>query len=246
MGLVPIPGICGQVNGSVVPGMVCIEAGQSAFGDIYAWFRDVLLWPLKYFSSSGEGKGFTDEIEKDLISGLCVAAEQVDVGSSGILALDWMNGRRSPDANPYLKGAISGLSLGADAPRIFRALVEATAFGAKKILDKYKEVGIPMHEGISVMGGVARKSPFVMQVLSDVLDAPVKVARSENTCALGAAMFAAVVAGIYPNIKEAQKSMGAGFDLFYNPDPKNVRIYQALYEQYNQLGRFIEGFCGRE
>ena len=241
----PIPGICGQVDGSVVPGMVCIEAGQSGFGDIYAWFRDVLLWPFKDLKLSGAEKDFAEAISQGLIARLSAAAEQVAAGSSGVLSLDWMNGRRSPDANPYLKGALTGLSLGTDAPRIFRSLVEATAFGSRKIMDRYKEAGIPMDKGITVMGGVARKSAFVMQVLADVLNAPVKVARSENACALGAAMFAAVVAGIYPNIQAAQKSMGSGFDLFYEPNPDHVKIYQALYDQYNELGSFTEGVCSK-
>lgn len=246
MKLDPIPGICGQVNGSVIPDMVSIEAGQSAFGDIYAWFKEVLLWPLKDLGLSGEEKDFSDKISNGLIFRLSAAAEQIGMRSSGILALDWMNGRRSPDANPYLKGALTGLGLGTDAPGIFRSLVEATAFGSKKIMDRYKEAGIPMHNGITVMGGVARKSPFVMQVLSDVLDAPVKVVRSGNACALGAAMFASVVAGIYPTIGEAQKNMGSGFDMFYKPNPQNVKVYQSLYEQYNQMGRFIEGTCDRK
>lgn len=236
----PISGICGQVEGSVLPGMMCIEAGQSGFGDIYAWFKDVLLWPLKDSALFLEEKVFLEDISKELIPRLSAAAEQVEVGSSGVFATDWMNGRRSPDANPYLKGALTGLSLGTDAPRIFRALVEATAFGSKKIMDRYKEAGIPMNEGITVMGGVARKSPFVMQVLCDVLDAPVKVVRSDNSCALGAAMFAAVVAGIYADISEAQKTMGAGFDIVYNPNPENVRAYRKMYNKYIKLGNFIE------
>ena len=130
-------------------------------------------------------------------------------------------------------------SLGSDAPRIFKALVEATAFGAKKIVDRFREQGLTI-EGIIALGGVAKKSPYVMQVLSDVLNMPIKVVRSEHTCALGASMFAAVVAGVYPNIQEAQKSMGKGFDTEYYPIPENVIKYPVLFEKYSEIGRYIE------
>lgn len=239
----PIPGICGQVNGSVIPGLISMEAGQSAFGDVYAWFKDVLLWPLKNSPVAGL-EGFPiHKIESGIIASLSKAAAMVPPGSSGVLAVDWLNGRRSPNANPYLKGALAGLTLGTDAPKIFRALVEATAFGSKKIMDHFEEAGIPRLDGLTVMGGVARKSPFVMQIMADVLNTPIKVVRSENACALGASMFAAVVAGIYPDVREAQKQMGAGFDLFYQPDPANVPIYQKLYNQYNQFCLCNEGSC---
>ncbi len=242
----PVSGICGQVSGSVIPDLISLEAGQSAFGDVYAWFKDVLIWPLLHDRFSEQEKLLLDKIKSGLIARLSHAAALVQPGSSGVLAVDWLNGRRSPDANPYLKGALSGLTLGTDAPRIFRALVEATAFGSKKIMEHYKEAGIPLQEDITVMGGVARKSPFVMQILADVLNAPIKVVRSENVCALGAAMFAAVVAGIYPNVQKAQERMGSGCDLFYQPDPLNAPLYQKLFEQYKLQGGFIEKLAKRK
>jgi L-ribulokinase len=155
------------------------------------------------------------------------------------VALDWLNGRRTPDANQALTGAITGLTLGSDAPKIFRALVEATAFGAKKIVDRFIAEGVPI-KGVIALGGVAKKSPFVMQTVADVLNMKIKVARSEQTCALGAAMFAAVAAGIYPTIKHAQKAMGQGFEKEYRPIAQNAKKYQAQYEKYSKLADFVE------
>jgi L-ribulokinase len=230
-----INGISGQVDGSIIPNMLGMEAGQSAFGDIYAWYRDLLIWPLKTFLT--EDNPVYKEIKSKLLLELSEKASRLP--SNDIVALDWMNGRRTPDANPHLKGMIGNLTLGSDAPRIFKALVEATAFGAKKIIDRLTEHGLTI-EGIIALGGVAKKSPYVMQVLSDVLNMPIKVVRSEHTCALGAAMFAAVVAGVYPTIEGAQKNMGKGFDNQYNPIPENVKKYPALFEKYSEIGSFFE------
>jgi len=235
-----IHGICGQVEGSIIPGMLGMEAGQSAFGDIYAWFRDLLLWPLSNsLQKSQENDLFFSTLKSSLIQELSNAANKIPAGSFEILALDWLNGRRTPDANQYLKGAIIGLTLSTDAPKIFRALVESTAFGAKRIIERFKEEGIPI-EGVIALGGVAKKSPFVMQILTDVLNVPIKVVRSENACALGASMFAAVAAGIYKNVKEAQTKMGSGFESNYIPIPENVAIYEILYRKYLKLGSFVE------
>jgi L-ribulokinase len=150
-----------------------------------------------------------------------------------------MNGRRTPDANQNLKGAIAGLSLGTDAPQIFRALVEATAFGSKAIIDRFISEGVRI-DGVIALGGVAKKSPFVMQVVCDILNMPIKVARSEQACALGSAMAAAVVAGVYKTTSEAQQKMGGGFETEYRPIPANVEKYKKLYQDYLALGGFIE------
>jgi L-ribulokinase len=239
-----IRGICGQVDGSIIPGMTGMEAGQSAFGDVYAWFRDVLMWPLENvlprLSTRGINmEGILPEIRSGILAELSLKASVLPAGGSGILALDWMNGRRTPDANQHLRGAITGLTLGSDAPAIFRALVEATTCGARKIVERFGEEGVPI-KGIIALGGIAKKSPFVMQVLSDVLNKPIKVVRSEQTCALGAAMFAAVVAGIYPDIREAPSNMGKGFETTYHPIQGNVVKYERLYEDYSALGGYIE------
>jgi L-ribulokinase len=240
-----VRGICGQVDGSIVPGMLGMEAGQSAFGDIYAWFKNVLLWPAEQIIASSAllddaaKASMIAEISARIIPELTKAAELIPIEESSIVALDWMNGRRTPDANQNLKGVISGLNLGSDAPRIFRALVEATAFGSKAIVDRFRNEGIRI-DGVIALGGVAKKSTFVMQIVCDVLNMPIKVARSEQACALGSAMAAAVVAGVYPDLSEAQKNMGGGFEKTYTPNAQNAEAYAKLYEKYLALGKLIE------
>ena len=240
-----VKGICGQVDGSIVPGMLGLEAGQSAFGDIYAWFKRLLEWPLENILAESSlldeatKQKVLDETSDKIIAKLSEEAAKIPIGESGIVALDWMNGRRTPDANQNLKGAIAGLNLGSDAPRIFRALVEATAFGSKAINDRFIAEGVRI-DGVIALGGVAKKSPLVMQIVADVLNMPIKVARSEQACALGSAMAAAVVAGIYPNTAEAQKKMGGGIETEYHPIPENVEKYQELYEKYKRFGKFVE------
>lgn len=245
-----VSGICGQVDGSVIPGMLGLEAGQSAFGDVYAWFKNLLAWTLD--EVVGKSQLLTEELKKQLIEEatariipeLTVAAEQIPPGETGIIALDWLNGRRTPDANQALKGAIFGLNLGSDAPKIFRALVEATCFGAKKIVDRFQEEGVPI-KGVIGLGGVAKKSPFVMQTMADVLNQPIKIARSEQTCALGAAMFAATAAGIHADVSQAMNAMGAGFDAEYHPDAARAAVYERMYRDYEEVGAFAEGFYGK-
>src|SRR4030095_5674202 len=165
-----VKGICGQVPGSIIPGMMGLEAGQSAFGDAYAWFKNVLTWPLLNIliqSSSiapETAKNLTNEISGKLIGELSKQAEQIPLEEDNEAAVDWLNGRRTPDANQLLKGAITGLSLGSNAPGIFRAIVESTCFGAKAIADRFIGEGIPV-KGLIGLGGVARKSPFIMQMM---------------------------------------------------------------------------------
>lgn len=242
-----VRGICGQVDGSIVPGMVGLEAGQSAFGDIYAWFRKLVMWPVEHIISESDlldedtRAKLREETEDKVLARLTEEAEKIPVGESGIIALDWMNGRRTPDANQALRGAIMGLTLGSDAPRIFKALVEATCFGSRKIVDRFKEEGIEI-KNVVALGGVAKKSPFVMQVMADVLNMPIRVAKSEQTPALGAAMLAAVAAGIFPDTDEAKKAMGAGFDAEYYPDAEQTKKYDKLYKAYEDFGSFIESY----
>jgi L-ribulokinase len=246
-----VKGICGQVDGSIMPGMEGMEAGQSAFGDIYAWFKKLLMWPIDNILASSavigseEKENLRDEISSGIIAKLAEEAAKIPVGESSIIALDWMNGRRTPDADQSLKGAISGLTLGSDAPCIFKAFVEATAFGSKAIIDRFISEGVRV-EGVIALGGVAKKSPFVMQTLADVLNMPIQTVQSEQTCALGAAMCASVVAGIQTDLSAAQKCMGKGFDKTYIPCPENVALYKRHYDRYCALGKRIEELNGLE
>lgn len=240
-----IAGICGQVDGSVIPGYIGLEAGQSAFGDIYAWFKRVVAWPVENILSrttlvDAETRAkLIEETISGIIPHLAAEAMKIPVEESTIIAVDWMNGRRTPDASQEVTGTIAGLKLGSDAPRIFRALVEATAFGSKAIVDRFAREGVEIKEVIG-LGGVAKKSPFVMQTLADVLNMPIKVARTEQTCAFGAAMFASVVAGVHNKVEDAQKAMGQGFENEYQPNPANVAVYANIYQKYQKLGAFTE------
>lgn len=217
-----VRGICGQVDGSVIPGMTGLEAGQSAFGDIYAWFK-------RFISYGGDVK--LSQLEKE--------AALLTPEESGVLALDWMNARRTPDANPFLRGAIFGLNLGTTPPMVYRALIESTAFGAKCIAERFQSENIPIKE-ISAIGGIAKKSPLVMQILADVMNMPIRVVATDQACALGAAMFAAVAAGIYPDIHQAMDAMNAGFDCTYSPDPAHVPVYEKMYRQYAAYAKLVE------
>jgi len=234
-----VAGICGQVDGSVIPGMIGLEAGQSAYGDVYAWFRDLLSWPLENLLSSALNKKEIDKAVDLIIPRLTEAASRINPGESSLVVLDWLNGRRTPYADQKLKGAILGVTLGTDAPKLFRALVEATAFGAKAIIERFNQENIAINQVVAI-GGIPKKSPLVMQILSDVLDMPVKVAKSEQAVALGAAMFGAVVTGIYKSVEEAQKNMGSGFETTYYPDKKKAFIYNTLYAKYKKLGNILE------
>lgn len=230
-----IRGICGQVDGSIIPGMLGMEAGQSAYGDYYAWFQRVITEPVRALL----GEAAAEELAQKLIPYLSEEAAKLPVTVKDPVALDWVNGRRTPDANHSLKAAIAGLNLGTDAIKLFKAIVEATAFGSKAIVDRFINEGVPIKQVIAI-GGVAKKSPFVMQTLSDVLNMPIKVASSDQACALGAAMNAAVAAGVHATLFDAQKAMGSGFDALYEPNTSNVPVYQRLYQKYIQLGGFVE------
>lgn len=227
-----IKGICGQVDGSIVPGMMGMEAGQSAYGDLFAWFRDLLLWPAKNIGIEINIESIKDKI----IPALSVQAALIPLNESNIVSLDWINGRRTPDANHEVKSVIAGLNLGSTAPAIFKSLVEATAFGSRAIVERFEGEGVPIN-GVIALGGVARKSSYAMQVLADVLNRKIRISKSDNACALGAAMFASVAAGIHPTIEVAQKAMGPGFEKEYTPNSSNIRTYDVLYAKYKKVGQ---------
>jgi L-ribulokinase len=244
----PVAGICGQVDGSVIPGMVGYEAGQSAFGDVYAWFKSLLAWPLdNILQTLGDSQQLSDETKRDLaarvaekiIPALEKAAAALEPEETTLIALDWLNGRRTPDANQRLTGAISGIRLGTDAPRIYRSLVEATAFGSRAIVERFRDQGTRIDSAIAI-GGVAQKSRFVMQTIADVMNLEVTVPAGDQHVALGAAMFAATAAGLYPRVEEAQSAMAPETASVYRPDPERARRYDRLYQDYLALGAFVE------
>ncbi|WP_269221515.1 ribulokinase [Flavobacterium sp. IMCC34518] len=245
IGTKTVRGICGQVDGSVIPGFVGLEAGQSAFGDVLAWYKELLLWPTDHLLATStlltdeQKEQLKAEISDNLIKQLTVEAEKIPLSESVPIALDWINGRRTPDANQELKSAISNLSLGTKAPHIFKSLVNAICFGSKKIVDRFEEEGVRIDTVIGI-GGVARKSPFIMQTLANVLNKPIKVAASDQAPALGAAIYAAVAAGIYPTVIEAAQKMGSDFESEYLPQLDKVAAYNKLLLAYDQLSAFAD------
>lgn len=238
-----IKGICGQVPGSVIPGMMGMEAGQSAFGDAYAWFKNLISWPLESLLpdttiiTADQIQKLQKELDNNIIKNLSAEAAKLPLADDHEIAIDWLNGRRTPDANQALKGAFTGLGLGSNAPRLFKALVEATCFGAKKIVDRFNEEGVPI-QGLIGLGGVAKKSAYIMQVMANVINMPIRIHNSEQTCALGAAMFAATVAGVYPKVEDAMHAMGQGFEIEYFPEGDKVEYYAKRYKRYEALGDF--------
>ena len=239
-----VNGICGQVSGSIIPGMIGMEAGQSAFGDIYQWFKELLLWPVKSISTVGSidlatAKKIQKELSETLLKQLSEKAAGLPIDEYSEFAIDWWNGRRTPDANQSLMGAIHNLNLGSDAVKIFRSLVEATCFGSRMIIDRFLSEGIAIH-GLIGVGGVAKKSPLVAQMMADVTGMKIKIHNSDQTCALGACFFAATIAGEYANVQEAVKQLGQGFQEEYHPDMKKHELYNVRYERYKKLCHFIE------
>lgn len=230
--------------------MLGLEAGQSAFGDTYAWFKNLLSWPVNELLGQSAlvdtktAEALKSEMAAKIIPELSRQAALLPLDENAELSVDWLNGRRTPDANQELKGAISGLSLGSDAPRVFRALAESTCFGAKSIVDRFNNEGVPV-KGLIGIGGVAKKSPYIMQMMADILQMPIRIHQFEHTCALGAAMFAATAAGIYPKVEDAMAAMGGGFDREYQPNRQNAGLYEKRYKKYVELGRFAESTTHR-
>jgi L-ribulokinase len=217
-----IPGVCGIVDGSVIAGYYGIEAGQSAVGDIFLWFVNNLV-PESFGASAGEKFAALDE-----------AASRLKPGESGLLSLDWNNGNRCVLTDVRLSGLLLGQTLHTTAPEIYRALVEATAFGARRIIDRVRAYGVPVEQVITC-GGLAVKSPFLMQVYADILGMPMTVAASDQTCALGAALFGAVAAGAFSDVESAQAKLCRVRERVYQPVPENVAVYAELFKLYGQL-----------
>ena len=211
-----IPGICGIVNGAILPGYFGIEAGQSAVGDIFKWFVEGVLGDVSLHEK------------------LTVDAAKLKPGQSGLLALDWNNGNRTILVDQSLTGLLLGQTLYTNQAEIYRALIEATAFGARAIVDRIKEYGVPV-ERIVCSGGIAEKNALLMQIYADVTGCEMRLSRSSQSCALGSAIGAAVVAGAHPDFKTAQAAMTALKEITYRPIPENQAVYQVLYSLYRDL-----------
>jgi len=228
-----ISGISGQVDGSVIPGLIGLEAGQSAFGDVYAWWKEILSWSLNLLPEEEKR-----EITAQILQKLTEEAEKLPVTESDPVATDWLNGRRTPFADLTLKGGIAGITLATTPAQIFKSLVEATAFGSRAIMEHLEKEGVQVNEVIGV-GGISLKSPYVMQVLSDIMGVPIKVAATQQAGALGAAMCAALAAGVFHSMESALESLGQGYMREYVPRAENREIYNLLYSKYRKLGDFL-------
>ena len=218
-----IPGICGIVPGAILPGFYAIEAGQSAVGDIFNWWAGTVCGG-----------------DKAQHSRLSAEASREGPGESGLLALDWHNGNRTVLVDPRLTGLIVGCTLHTTPAQVYRSLIEATAFGARMIIERIREYGVPIRR-IVCAGGIAEKNPLLMQIYADVTGCTLHVAGSNQACALGAAISAAVLAGAHRDFRSAQRSMTRLRKGAYRPDPRRKRTYDRLYAQYRTLH---DGFGG--
>ncbi|MCP4249124.1 MAG: ribulokinase [bacterium] len=221
--LADIPGLCGIVKGSILPGCSGLEAGQSAVGDIFNWFVD-------HVQPGGRRAGSHEQ--------LTAAARRIKPGASGLLALDWNNGNRTVLVDQRLTGLLLGQTLYTTPAEIYRALIEATAFGALTIVNRFEEYGVKVDQVVNC-GGIAEKNPLVMQIYADVTGRPMKVSRSQQTCALGAAIAGAVVAGRqaggYDDFPAAQEVMTGLKKRVFQPNAKAHTVYQELYSLYHKL-----------
>ncbi len=218
--LADIPGICGMVPGSIVPGLWGVEAGQSAVGDIFDWFVRRLA-PAEFAGPDGHGR-------------LSDAAAELQPGASGLLALDWNNGNRCVLVDARLTGLLLGQTVHTTAPEVYRALVEATGFGGRMILERLAEYGVGVDEVVTC-GGIATRSELVLQLYADILNRPIKRSRSAQSCALGAALFGAVVGGAYDSVPEAQDRMTGTEDTEFRPRPEATTVYDELFGHYRTL-----------
>jgi L-ribulokinase len=217
--LADVPGLCGIVNGSILPGFYGLEAGQSAVGDIFNWFVNCI-------QPGGKKPGSHDELTR--------GAGKLQPGESGLLALDWNNGNRTILVDQRLTGLLIGQTLYTTPAEIYRALIEATAFGALTIINRFEEYGVKVRQLVNC-GGIAEKNPLVMQIYADVTGRPMKISRSAQTCALGAAIAGAVVAGAHRDVPSAQKAMTGLKHRVYQPSPKANEVYRRLYPLYRKL-----------
>lgn len=221
-----VPGICGVVDGGVIPGKFAYEAGQSAVGDIFDWFVKNCV-PASYHSEAAERGIGIHKLLREM-------ARRQSVGESGLLALDWWNGNRSILQDSSLSGMILGLTLSTRPEEIYRALLEATAFGTRRIIENFEDNGVAISK-LCAAGGIAAKDDFMMQIYADVVKRPICIAASTQSGALGSAIAGAVAAGAYPDFSSAAQKMGGLGEVCYNPIPGNSEAYDKLYAEYKRL-----------
>jgi L-ribulokinase len=220
-----VPGMCGVVDGGIIPGLYGYEAGQSGVGDIFGWFVDNMVPPEEHEAARRAGLGLHEHLTRQALG--------QKPGEHGLIALDWWNGNRSVLVDAELSGLLVGMTLATRAADVYRALIEATAYGTREIIEAFEDSGVPVEELI-IAGGLA-KNRLVMQVYADVTNRPLSIVGSEQGPALGSAMHAAVAAGAYPDISAAAERMGRVERNVFQPVPEHKAVYDELYAEYAAL-----------
>ncbi|MDO4632724.1 MAG: ribulokinase [Eubacteriales bacterium] len=223
-------GVCGGVRDAIVPGYYALESGLACVGDLFGWFVDRFV-PADY-AKQAETRGISVH---ELLS---EKAEMLQPGESGVMALDWWNGNKTPYVDGGLTGELIGMTLNTKPEEIYRALIEATAFGTRQIMELYEQGGVALEE-IIASGGIAMKNPMLMQIYADVLGKTIRLAASDQAAALGSAIYASLSAGVYDSYWDAVQNMSAVQEKTYVPNPENTETYQKLYEIYCDLGELM-------
>jgi L-ribulokinase len=243
-----VDGVFGEVESSILPGMIGLEMGMSAFGDVYAWFRRLLSWGVNEVVAKSaiideKTKALLIvEAEERMLAELSLAAAALPQREDAPIATDWFNGRRSPFANGELSATIAGLKLSSSAPEIFYALVEATVFATKHIIDHLVAGGVEVSRLIAI-GGIAQKSPLAMQLMADVTGRRIDISDCKQAGAMGAVVFAATASGVYSSVEEAQRALCAATSRSYIPSAERAEIPLLRYKRYRELGAFTEQMC---
>ncbi len=236
-----IDGVFGQVDGMILPGHDGFEVGLSSFGDAFAWLRRLLSWPIEQLLPEDADPGLKKKMTERILPALTAEAEKLPLRLEAPLATDYFNGRRNPVLNTSITASLTRLKIHTSAPELFYAIVESTAFATKAILDHMDSRNVAIDELVAV-GGVAQKSPFVMQLMADVVQREISVSATKNAGAMGAAIHAAVASGLYPNVRAAQEAMCPPVISTYRPtsDKTRIDLLMKRYERYLDLVHFTE------
>ena len=227
--------VLGLAEDSIIPGYLGVEAGMAAFGDVYAWLRETLIWPVREILKD---EAAVQKLEDTLLREMEARIDDAKLDDR-LIAIDWFNGRRYPVLNERARGALVGLTLGTGVPELYRALILSTLFGSRRMFEGFLHSGITV-DRIIVVGGIAKKSPYIMQLMSDLLNRPIMVAKETQMCAKGSAMFAACAAGFYPDLPSAQKVYCEPYHENYVPNPVNAARYEPLYRRYLETAAFMD------
>lgn len=225
----------GLAEDSIIPGLMGVEAGQAGFGDVYAWLRETLLWPIREVAKD---EAMYEQLRDRLLYEMEKRIDDEKLNED-LVSIEWLNGRRYPNLNENAKGAITGIKMGTSVPDLYRSLILGTLFGAKRMFDGYVEKGVEV-ERMVLVGGIAKKSSYIMQLMADLFDRPIMVAQETQMCAKGAAMFAAVAAGYYESLPAAQEVFCEKYEANFFPNKENAKRYEGLYRKYCEIGAFVD------